>query len=174
MPIFSYWLIPAEPFRSELLALMLQLARRFGAVEFEPHVTIYSGPSTHQEAESNIAMCAKQFRPALLSPQSLQVSQALTKTFFIQFEPSSGLQAIHNFIKRRSKAASSYIFDPHVSLLYHVLPQATLDELACTTPVPGGPYRFDTLQAIASDVPTSTVEDIKRWSYLQRARLWEA
>ena len=171
MPVFSYWLVPAEPLRTEVGTLMQQLARRFFAVEFEPHVTIYSGPSTHQEVAANVALCANEFRPIALTPQSLQVSQALTKTLFIQLEPSAGLQALHDFIKRRSTAASSYVFNPHISLLYQVLPPAVLDELASRIPMPRGPYRFDTLQVIASDVPTQTVDDIRRWSYLQRVSL---
>ena len=173
MPVFSYWLVPAEPLRTEMLALMKQLAKRFSAVEFGPHVTIYSGPSTHREAASNVALCAKEFKPITLSPQSLQVSQALTKTFFIQLEPSAGLQAMHDFIKQHSNAASSYVFNPHISLLYHELPQAVLDQLARNTAIPVGPYRFDTLQVIASEVPTKTVDDIRRWSYHQRVRLGE-
>ena len=42
---FTLWLIPCEPLRRTLHALICRLAADLDAVEFEPHVTLFCGPS---------------------------------------------------------------------------------------------------------------------------------
>ena len=41
--IVAYWLTPAEPARSFFASTIAELAARFDAPIFEPHVTIYAG-----------------------------------------------------------------------------------------------------------------------------------
>ncbi len=41
--IVAYWLTPAEPARSFFASTIAELAARFDAPSFEPHVTIYAG-----------------------------------------------------------------------------------------------------------------------------------
>ena len=47
---FTLWLTPGEPHRALLRSTISRLAARFDAVEFEPHVTVFCGPSTDAEA----------------------------------------------------------------------------------------------------------------------------
>lgn len=168
---FSYWIVPAEPIRTELRNLIARLAERFDTVQFEPHVTVYSGKSEDQEVERNVHLVAKSFKPIALVPQSVEFSQALTKTLFVQFAPSSALQDMSDHLATNSHTQSGYELNPHVSLLYRMLPDDVLRQLADTTTIPRGLYEFNTLQVIAAERPPTTIDDIRHWTYTHQLQL---
>ena len=61
---FTLWLTPGEPLRSTLRSTIIRrLAARLDAVEFEPHVTVFCGPSTDAEARAVARRIARQFPP---------------------------------------------------------------------------------------------------------------
>jgi hypothetical protein len=43
---YSFWLMPSEPLRKQLCAVIRALASEFDAPRFDPHVTIYHGLSS--------------------------------------------------------------------------------------------------------------------------------
>ena len=83
---FTLWLTPREPLRSLLRSTIRQLAARFDAVEFEPHVTVFSAPSTDIEARAVARRIAAQFSPIELTADCLDHSESYTKTLFVQFQ----------------------------------------------------------------------------------------
>ena len=154
----SYWLVPAEPMRTDIQKLVERLATQFDAVPFEPHVTIYSGKSDENEVRRNVEIVVNRFRPMPLVARSLEFSPVLRKTLFMQFEPSSALQSISDTIKENSRDPADYQLDPHMSFLYQFLPDTVLSKLAEEIALPKGRYDFDTVQVIELDGPTTTVE----------------
>src|SRR5690349_18997221 len=57
--VTAYWLIPAEPTRSFFQEVINDLARRYDAPFFEPHVTVHVGANRADTAESAILQAAR-------------------------------------------------------------------------------------------------------------------
>jgi hypothetical protein len=86
---FTLWLMPREPLRSTLRAIIRRLAADLDAVEFDPHVTVFCGPSTEAEAATIARAIAAQFGPVEMIADRLDYTDSYTKTLFVQFEEST-------------------------------------------------------------------------------------
>lgn len=159
----SFWLVPAEPLRSQLQSIIRQLAKTYDAVDFEPHVTLSSVPSNDAQTFAIARQIAGHYRQVELNPLKLDHTSEYTKTLFIQFQDSAAARHLSDAIKARSMKPVNYILNPHLSLLYKILPQTVLAELEQTLEVPKGPYIFDRVCAIETEIPLSESQQIKRW-----------
>jgi hypothetical protein len=65
--ILTYWLIPAEPARSHFRTLIQDLARRFDAPIFEPHVTVYVTESGNENPAGVLKEALRNIKPPCLS-----------------------------------------------------------------------------------------------------------
>src|SRR5579863_1031471 len=126
---FSLWLTPREPLRSLLRSTIRQLAARLDAVEFEPHVTVFSGRSTDMEALAAARRIAAQFSPIDLNADSLDHSESYTKTLFVQFQESDPLREIFEVATTQYSRSSNYVLNPHLSLIYKKLSAASRRKL---------------------------------------------
>src|SRR5260370_40748055 len=97
--VFSYWLVPAEPAAAALRAEIAQLAERYDAVAFEPHVTLYSSLSDDHEVAATLDFLRKSFRPLTLVPFVIAQSPRLTKTLYIRIELSEERAALADMLK---------------------------------------------------------------------------
>ena len=160
---FTLWLMPHEPLRTTLHALIRRLAADFDAVEFEPHVTVFCGPSTDDECRAIVHLIAGQFAPVELIAGRLDHSELYTKTLFVQFHESVVLRRIFQTVTAHSSQPSNYVLNPHLSLLYKKLPKATLMKLCATLDVPTGGYAFDRLRMIETELPIEDDGPVRRW-----------
>jgi hypothetical protein len=171
--VFSYWLLPAEPVAAALRAQIAELAARYDAVAFEPHVTLYSGPSDAAEAAETMAFLRSSFRPLTLAPFVIAQSARLTKTLYIRLELGAELSALAATIKSRARQPSASVLDdPHVSLLYQAIPEAERARLAAQLPVPA-PFVADGIAVIETEIPIDNLEQIRRWRFPARWRYGE-
>lgn len=159
----SLWLTPREPLRSLLRSTILRLAAQYDAVEFEPHVTVFSGRSTDDEAHSVVRRVAGQFAPLELTGDRLDHSPRYTKTLFVQFRDSVVLRSMFETVAAQCSRPSSYVLNPHLSLLYKKLSSATLKTLSQTLSIPKGDYVFDRLRMIETELPIEDEGPVKRW-----------
>src|SRR5437660_1675571 len=60
--VIAYWLIPAEPAHRFFQRLIEDLARRYDAPLFEPHVTIHVGANYPDAAEKTLSRTAREWR----------------------------------------------------------------------------------------------------------------
>src|SRR5947199_10754697 len=58
--VIAYWLIPAEPAHSSFQIAINDLARRYDAPLFEPHVTIHVGVNHIDAAEHALSEAARE------------------------------------------------------------------------------------------------------------------
>jgi 2'-5' RNA ligase len=157
------WLTPCEPLRSTLRSIIRGLARKLDAVEFEPHLTVFCGPSAESEARAVAHLIAEQFSPVELTADRLDHTKHYTKTLFLQFQESSAtLQRIFE-IARGYSPKSDYVLNPHLSLLYKKLPEATQRELCETLEVPMGGYQFDRVRIVETELPIEDPGPVRRW-----------
>jgi putative hydrolase of the HAD superfamily len=159
----SLWLLPAEPIKKRLHAIIQGLAEKYDAVSFEPHVTIFSGSSDDDKTASIARGIVKSFSPFELTVLRLDHTRNFTKTLFIQFQESEIARSMFNAIKERSERPTNYVLNPHLSLLYKAIPVAAQAELCQTLDVPNGLYSFDRLRVIETEIPLNRPDQIKRW-----------
>ena len=89
---FTLWLMPHEPLRTTLHALIRRLAADFEAVEFEPHVTLFCGTSNEAKARATAGAITTGFPPIELNVDRLDYTARFTKTLFVQFAESAKAQ----------------------------------------------------------------------------------
>ena len=159
----SLWLTPREPLRSALCSTIRQLAAQYDAVEFEPHVTVFCGPSTDDESREIVRRIAGQFQPIELTGDRLNHSELYTKTLFVQFHNSAVLRQMFRTVAAHCSQPSTYVLNPHLSLLYKKLPAVTLKELSERLDVPTGGYAFDRVRVIETELPIEDDGPVRRW-----------
>jgi 2'-5' RNA ligase len=152
---YTFWLVPAEPIASHLDDIIRKLALRFDAQSFEPHVTIYAGPSNRGEASSIVSDIAANFVSLNLELEQIDESSIYSKTLFLQFRRSEALRAIFDFVRNNLGNRAEYVLNPHLSLLYQKLSAEQRRELCRRLEVPGGSYYFDGIRAVEFEPPWS-------------------
>jgi 2'-5' RNA ligase len=166
MDVIAYWLIPAEPAREFFHRTIRELAKRFGAVEFEPHVTVFLGKVDGRPPKEVLSSLGS---PRIsLSARRTEQSNKFTKTLFVQFERSDSLQSLADRIQELSGADKPYLVNPHLSLLYHNIAARTRRALAETIQLPLREVRFHRLCAMLCKSPTKTADDVRDWKLISR------
>jgi putative hydrolase of the HAD superfamily len=160
---FALWLVPGESLRSSLRSTIRKLATQLDAVEFEPHVTVFCGPSSDEEAQVVVERIASRFAPVELTADRLDHTAIFTKTLVVQFRESADLRRMFEMARNGYARNSGYVLNPHLSLLYKKLPEATQRELCRTLDVSMGRYGFDCIQMIATELPIEDAGPIRRW-----------
>ena len=168
--LFSYWLLPTAPEAAALQEQIARLAGTYDAVVFEPHVTLYTGPSDDGEVAATLDFLRESFRPLRLVPFVVAQSSRLTKTLYIRLELSDELAALAAAIKNRARQpSSSSLDDPHVSLLYQRIDAAERAKLAAEVAVPA-PFAGDGIAVIETEIPIEDLDQIRRWRFVNRFR----
>lgn len=157
------WLLPARPLKERLSSIIQKLATVNDAVDFEPHLTIFSVYSDDEESRSVCHLITKKFEPMKLIAEKLRYSSLFTKSLYIQFFESAELRHLFETIKESFTQPSDYILNPHLSLLYKNMPEAKLKELSHTLDIPLGTYLFDRIKAIETEIPLREPDQIRRW-----------
>src|SRR5216117_1193270 len=83
--VIAYWLIPADPAHSFFQGVINDLARRYDAPLFEPHVTIHVGANHAEAAERALSEAARTSNRIKLKALGIDHSDVFIKTLFVQF-----------------------------------------------------------------------------------------
>ena len=169
--VIAYWLIPSEPAHSFFQRIINDLARRYDAPVFEPHVTIHVGADRADAAKNALADAARECKLIGLTPLGIDQSDEFVKTLFVQFPMSAELRKINGIIRQAANDSSQYELNPHLSLLYKNLPVATRRELAASINVPFSEVTFDAIKAVRCVSPTKSGADVESWRVVAAACL---
>lgn len=169
--VIAYWLIPSEPARGFFQRIINDLARRYDAPVFEPHVTIHFGADHADAARNALRDAARQCKLIEMTPLGIDQSEEFIKTLFVQFAMSAELRQINDIIRGAMNDSSQYELKPHLSLLYKNLAAATRSKLAASITVPFSEISFDSLQAIRCVSPTKSRADVEAWRVIARTKL---
>jgi 2'-5' RNA ligase len=161
--LVTYWLCPAEPARRYLAALIGELAARFDAVAFEPHVTIYATSAEREQPGQVLAKVLPGHQQYRLAVQRLECSDKFTKTLFAQFAPHPELARCSEDLRRASVSKNDYELTPHLSLLYKIMDPNTQRELADSIALPFSEIIFDTVKAVISPAKIESPGDVEMW-----------
>jgi hypothetical protein len=168
----SYWLLPCEDERSYFQNLIDQLAEKYGARSFTPHLTLYVAPDTPQDDPGEIMEKAIQgVDPLSLEIDQTQISDEITMTLYISFYPHETLTKMHHKLKLNSTIASDYRLDPHMSLIYYPLKNREKELIATSLQVNRSWVAFDEVWAVSTPDVTNDRVEVDRWEVVCKSRL---
>ena len=159
----AYWLIPAEPAHRFLQNLINDLAGRFDAPVFEPHVTIYVGADSTDAVDTTLSKAARDCEPIVLQALEVSHSNEFIKTLFVEFGLNSKLRQLNQVICSAAQDSSDYDLKPHLSLLYKRTSVQTRRQLARSIEMPFSQVVFDSLKAVRCISPTLSRADVEVW-----------
>jgi 2'-5' RNA ligase len=167
----AYWLTPGEPAYGILENLIAELARRYNAPVFEPHLTIHVGLNRARAAQNVMSQATARWKPFSLSFLEVGDSGKFTKTLFVRLAPNAELRRLNEIIRSVAQDTSHYQIEPHLSLLYKKMPVTTRRELAASIKLPFSQVIFDSIKAVRCASPTRTPADVAKWRVLASAAL---
>jgi len=163
--VIAYWLIPTGPARSFFQGVINDLARRYNAPLFEPHMTIYVG-SDRVEAEEVIAKAVSGCRPVRAKVLEVCQSGEFIETLFVQFALDRKLQQLNEMIRDTAQDSSDYQLKPHLSLLYKKMSVLARRQLAQSIKLPFSEVTFESIKATRCISPTQNRADVEAWRVL--------
>jgi 2'-5' RNA ligase len=161
--VIAYWLIPSEPAHSYLQSLINQLARRYNAPVFEPHVTVHVGVNCAGAVDELLSNAAQGCERIVLGALEVSHSSEFIKTLFVQFAPTTELQQLNQSIRTAAQDSSDYQLNPHLSLLYQRMSIQERRVLARSIEIPFFEVTFDSLKAVRCISPTKSSADVEAW-----------
>jgi hypothetical protein len=161
--VIAYWLIPSEPAHSFFQQTINDLARRFDAPVFEPHVTVYVGADRAHASKNVLEDVARECELIRLTPLGIDHSTEFIKTLYVQFAMSAELPQISRIIRAMARDSSEYELKPHLSLLYKNLAATIRVELAASIEVPFSEVTFGAIKAVRCVSPTESRQDVEAW-----------
>ena len=159
----TYWLIPEEPARSYFRSLICDLAFRFAAPVFEPHVTLYVTKAAGENPSALLQSALLNLKPIRLSLAGLDYSDKFTKTLYIQFEPEAALQKLSEKLRAASASPCEYELNPHLSLIYKTMAPEAKREVMNSLKLALTEATFDLVQAVISPAKIESREDVEAW-----------
>ena len=160
----AYWLLPETAAREVFAKEIGELARRFGAPIFAPHVSVFiASENSRHPAEILPELGTVTIE---LTIHSIRVSEQFTKTLFVQFERSGPLQELGDKIWKASGAPDRYVIDPHLSLLYASLAAEKKKALVDEIKFPFREVSFSSICAMRCAWPTTTSAEVEQWRLL--------
>lgn len=171
--ILAYWLIPAEPAWSYLRSLIRDLAARFNAPEFEPHLTLYVTTAGNDYPTGLLEGALPNFESLRLSITGIDYSDEFTKTLFLQFRSDETLARLSGKLRSASVSQCEYHLNPHLSLIYKKMPAETKMQIANSLYLPFTEVEFDLVKAVISRAKIETSDDVNSWRVVATRRLSE-
>ena len=172
LPRAAIWLIPRQPDCAILQTLISDLAGRFSSPEFIPHMTIFScRRSLLQEELAITAAFARSCPPLTLRTNGLAFRDRLTQALFVRLRSDNKLDWLRGSMQNKLRQTSSHDFEPHVSLLYQLLPVPVREKLTRDIRLPLQEINFDQVRAVAIPETIHTTENLSGWQTLLSCRL---
>jgi 2'-5' RNA ligase len=161
--VIAYWIIPTEPARSYLQNIINDLAQRYNAPSFQPHVTVHVGANPTDTVDGVLSKAASGCEPIALQPLEVSGTSEFIKTLFVQFAMSKQLQALNESIRTAAQGRSDYQLNPHLSLLYKKISIPDRHLLMSSIEIPFSEVTFDSLKAVRCISPTRSRADVEEW-----------
>ena len=171
MHILTYWLIPAEPARSYFASVISDLAARFSAPVFEPHLTVYATTMGNENGAALLEEVVTGGQAYSLQISGAGYSNEFTKTVFVRFHANEALSQLSANFRRASTIKDEYQIHPHVSLIYKTMPTGTKAEIANSVSLPFPEVRFDAAKAVISPAEIKSREDVAAWRVMATRKL---
>jgi hypothetical protein len=169
--VTAYWLIPTEPAYCSFQGIINDLAGRYDAPVFEPHMTIYVGADRGDAASRALGDAVHECTRITLNPTQIDQSEEFTKTLFVEFALTTQLRQLNEVIRNAANDSSQYELKPHLSLLYKKLAAETRHDLTASIKVPHRDVPFGAIKAVHCISPTQSRADVEAWRVIEAVSL---
>jgi 2'-5' RNA ligase len=169
--VIAYWLIPREPAYCSFQGIINDLAGRYDAPAFEPHMTIHVGGDHAGAASRALADAAHECTRIALTTTRIDQSEQFTKTLFVEFAMTTQLRQLNEVLRNAASDSSRYELKPHLSLLYKKIEAETRRDLAASIKVPLREVPFGAIKAVRCISPTQSRADVDAWRVIQAVSL---
>jgi 2'-5' RNA ligase len=169
--VTAYWLIPTEPAYCSFQGIINDLARRYEAPVFEPHVTIHIEADHADAASRALAGAVHECARITLDPTRIDQSDEFTKTLFVKFAMTAELRQLNEVIRNTAHDSAHYELKPHLSLLYKKMAAETRRDLAASIKVPLQEVTFGAVKAVRCISPTQSRADVEAWRVIEAVSL---
>jgi 2'-5' RNA ligase len=169
--VVTYWLCPAEPTRTYFATIINDLAAKFGAPAFAPHVTLYVTDAANENPNAVFEHVLKDRGRYRLAVRSVDHSNKFTQTVFVQFALETELARLSSDLRRASAGQDDYELNPHLSLIYKKMPTETKLQIANSLCLPFTEVEFDLVKAVISPAKIETNDDVNSWRVVATQRL---
>jgi 2'-5' RNA ligase len=169
--ILTFWLLPTEPARTFFSKVIAELAARFDAPIFEPHLTLYVTSAANEDAAKLLERAAASAKPYRLSITGIDYSDEFTKTVFVQFQPDVSLTELSAQLRAASASKNDYKLNPHLSLIYKTMSDESKAELARSLTLPFTEVIFDSVKAVISLADIKSREAVEAWRVVAERKL---
>ena len=168
----SFWLIPVAEDLTLFQTMINSLAKANNAPVFTPHVTLYAGECTDlDDPAAMIDRATQGVSPMSLDINGMRYTEAFTKTLFVQFHSSQAVSDLSSALRATAARPSDYVLDPHLSLMYKHMPDASKKVIASALKFPRAHVRFDSVWASLAPDHTRSAEDVAKWVIVYRKSL---
>jgi len=119
----AIWLTFSKNDRDYLKKIIDELSEKYQAPKFEPHITVYGLVDSEMSLIESIAKEATlNCNSFLVKKSEILQSEELWKTVYVELKMNNQLELIHKNLKKHFEKVSKYEFNPHISLIYKILP----------------------------------------------------
>jgi hypothetical protein len=161
--ILAYWLGPAKPAHNFFASTLGELATRFDAPIFEPHVTVYAARSGNENPAEVLSKALAGCKAFQLSVRGIRWSEEFTKSVFVRFEPNAALSWLSHALRQASVLHDEYQLDPHLSLIYKDMGRESKTDVVNSIRLPFNEVLFDCAKAVVCPTPIRSREDVEAW-----------
>ena len=121
--MYAIWLTFSKSDSEYLKKIIDEISEKYHAPKFEPHITVYGLVDSEIRLIENIAKEATlNCNSFLVKKSEILQSEELWKTVYIELKMNNQLESIHKNLKKHFEKISKYEFNPHISLIYKILP----------------------------------------------------
>jgi len=128
--LISIWLCPDNKDKLYLQHIINHLSDIHNSAPFLPHCTLLSGVKLNRSELSKILdKCIDNFGPIIVKSKRISYSNILWKTVYIELADRKDLISLQKNIFKQIKSDKKYIFEPHISLIYKIMPEYIKKEI---------------------------------------------
>jgi len=163
--LYSVWLLPIEAHNSLLKTLIDKLAELNDSPKFFPHCTLLSKIiRTEDYSLDKLQALCSELEPVKLNISGIKGGETLFKSLYIHFLNNKIIADMQNKIVTKFKIWEPYQFDPHLSLMYKILPENEQNDIISTITIPNQ-ICFDGISIM------KTGKNIKKWESVFEKRM---
>ena len=119
----AIWLTFSKNDRDYLKKVIDELAEKYHAPKFEPHITVYGLIDSEMSLIESIAKeITLNHNSFLVEKSEILQSEELWKTVYVELKINNQLELIYKNLKKHFEKIIKYEFNPHTSLIYKILP----------------------------------------------------
>ena len=151
--LHSVWLMPEAAHEAMLQDLIDQLAVRFGAPRFQPHLTLVEDqPRSVNDLTPRIEKIAAGMEAFQMPIRAIGTSELYFRSFYALFGATGALRELKRRAIETIAASRIEDFMPHISLLYGVpdSPEKRMAHADVESHIAGMTIRFDRICVVAS------------------------